>query len=111
LNESGNIVEGISSNIFLIKGDSISTPPLKDGPVAGIMRKKILKIADSNGLKIEFENSLNETHLLQADEVFFTNSISGIKWILAYKDRRYFNNLAHQFVDKLNMLAFKNEFR
>lgn len=108
LNNCGNIVEGISSNIFLIKGDTISTPPLKDGPVAGIMRKQILKIADSNGLKIEFENSLKETHLLSADEIFFTNSISGIRWVLAYKDRRYFNNIARQFIDKLNMLAFKN---
>ncbi|MDA3953032.1 MAG: aminotransferase class IV [Bacteroidales bacterium] len=106
LNEKENIVEGISSNIFLVKGDVLSTPPLKDGPVAGIMRKQILKIADSNGLKINFEDSLNETHLLSADEVFLTNSISGIRWVLAYKDRRYFSNIAHQFIEKLNMLVF-----
>ena len=108
LNEAGNIVEGISSNIFLIKGNVISTPPLKDGPVAGIMRKQILKIADLNGLKINFESSLNEAHLLNADEIFFTNSISGIQWVIAYKDRRYFNHIARQFIDKLNILAFKN---
>jgi branched-chain amino acid aminotransferase len=107
LNDNKNIVEGISSNIFLVKGDILSTPPLKDGPVAGIMRKQILKIADSNGLKINYEDSLTETHLLNADEVFFTNSISGIRWVLAYKDRRYFSNIARQFVDKLNMTAFK----
>lgn len=107
LNDKENIVEGISSNIFLVKGDTLSTPPLKDGPVAGIMRKQILKIADSNGLKINYEDSLNESHLLNADEVFFTNSISGIRWVLAYKDRRYFSNIARQFVDKLNMMAFK----
>ncbi len=107
LNDKENIVESISSNIFLVKGDILSTPPLKDGPVAGIMRKQILKIADSNGLKINYEDSLNETHLLNADEVFLTNSISGIRWVLAYKDRRYFSNIARQFVDKLNMMAFK----
>lgn len=107
LNDKENIVEGISSNIFLVKGDILSTPPLKDGPVAGIMRKQILKIADSNGLKINYEDSLNETHLLNADEVFLTNSILGIRWVLAYKDRRYFSNIARQFVDKLNMMAFK----
>ncbi len=106
INEKGNIVEAVSSNIFLIKGNTLSTPPLKDGPVAGIMRKQILKIADSNGLKINYENSLNESHLLNADEVFLTNSISGIRWVVAYKDRRYFNNIARQFVDKLNMTAF-----
>ena len=106
LNENNNLVEGISSNIFLIKGDKIFTPPLKDGPVAGIMRKQILKIADNYGLKISFEDSLNENNLLEADEVFFTNAIQGIRWVLAFKDRRYFNNMAKQFVDKLNLLSF-----
>jgi len=107
LNENENIVEGISSNIFILKGDLISTPPLKDGPIAGIMRKQILKIADSNGLKINFENSISKTELINADEVFFTNSISGIRWVLAYKDRRYFNHISRQFIDKLNMMAFR----
>jgi branched-subunit amino acid aminotransferase/4-amino-4-deoxychorismate lyase len=52
LNEEGTLVEGISSNIFLIKGETLYTPALKDGPVAGIMRKQILKIADSVGFNL-----------------------------------------------------------
>ncbi len=106
LNEKGNIVECISSNIFIIKGDKVSTPPLNDGPVAGIMRKQILKIANSNGLKINFEDSISENQLLNADEVFLTNAITGLRWVLAYKDRRYLNHISRQFIDKLNMLAF-----
>ncbi|MCB2194762.1 MAG: aminotransferase class IV [Bacteroidetes bacterium] len=106
LNEHNHLVEGVSSNLFLVKGDTVSTPPLKDGPVAGIMRKQILKIADKYGLKVNHEQSLKESDLLEADEVFLTNSITGIRWVLAYKDRRYFNNISRQFVDKLNMEAF-----
>lgn len=106
LNEQDHLVEGISSNLFLIKGDIVSTPPLKDGPVAGIMRKQILKIADKYGLKVNYENSLKESDLLEADEVFLTNSITGIRWVLAYRDRRYFNNISRQFIDKLNIEAF-----
>ena len=108
INENGYLLEGISSNLFILKGDKISTPPLKDGPVAGVMRKQILKIADKHGLKINFETSLKEADLLNADEVFLTNAITGIRWVLAYKDRRYFNNIARQFIDKLNMMAFEN---
>jgi branched-chain amino acid aminotransferase len=106
LNEHDHLVEGISSNLFLVKGNIVSTPPLKDGPVAGIMRKQILKIADKYGLKVNYERSLKESDLLEADEVFLTNSITGIRWVLAYKDRRYFNNISRQFVEKLNMEAF-----
>src|SRR6056297_1046367 len=45
INEQNHLTEGISSNIFLIKENTLYTPPLNDGPVAGIMRKQILKIA------------------------------------------------------------------
>ncbi len=106
LNEDEHIVETVSSNIFIIKGDRVSTPSLKDGPVAGIMRKQILQIADKYGLKVSYDNSLKESDLLNADEVFLTNAIQGIRWVLAYKDRRYFNNISRQFADKLNMEAF-----
>ncbi len=106
LNEDGNIVEGISSNIFLIKGETLCTPTLKDGPVAGIMRKQILKIADSVGFNISHEKSITEQQLLDANEVFFTNSISGINWVLACKDKRYYNDNAKKLTDELNKIAF-----
>ena len=108
LNEKGNIIEGISSNIFIIKGSKLSTPALKEGPVAGIMRKQILKIADSVGFKIDHESTITEKQLLEADEVFLTNSINGIRWVLAYKDKRYFNTNTKKLIDQLNMLAFKS---
>lgn len=108
INEHNNLIESISSNIFLIKGRTMTTPALNNGPVAGIMRKQILKIADSVGFIINNESSINEKDLLNADEVFFTNSISGIKWVLAYKEKRYFNQNIKKLIDKLNQIAFTN---
>lgn len=108
LNEKGNIIEGISSNIFLIKGSTLSTPSLKEGPVAGIMRKQILKLADNVGFNINNESSITQSQLLNADEVFLTNSINGIRWVSAYKEKRYFNSNVKKITDQLNMIAFKN---
>jgi branched-chain amino acid aminotransferase len=108
LNEKGNLIEGISSNLFLIKGRTMSTPSLKDGPVAGIMRKQILKIADEVGFEINHESSITENDLLNADEVFLTNSIKGIQWVLAYKEKRYFNQNSKKLIEKLNSVAFTN---
>jgi branched-subunit amino acid aminotransferase/4-amino-4-deoxychorismate lyase len=106
INEHNRLVEGISSNLFLVKDNILLTPPLNDGPVAGIMRKQILKIADSLNFKIVNNHSCDEQDLLQADEVFLTNSISGIRWILGYKERRYFNHTAKLLMDELNKFAF-----
>lgn len=107
VNEKGFITETISSNIFLLKDKFILTPPLTDGPVAGIMRKQILKIADMLQYRIYNEKSLTEKNIIDADEMFLTNSITGIKWVLAFKEKRFFNNSSQQFIDKLNEIAFK----
>ncbi|MDY6800721.1 MAG: aminotransferase class IV [Bacteroidota bacterium] len=107
INEQNHLVEGINSNLFLIKDNTLYTPPLSDGPVAGIMRKQILKIADSLNIKIMNNQSCEEQQLLQADEVFLTNSISGIRWVVGYKGRRYFNHTAKLLVDALNKYAFE----
>jgi branched-subunit amino acid aminotransferase/4-amino-4-deoxychorismate lyase len=107
INDKGFITETISSNIFLLKDRFILTPPLTDGPVAGIMRKQILRIADMLQYRIYNEKSLTEKNILDADEMFITNSISGIKWVLAFKEKRFFNNSSQQFIDKLNEIAFR----
>ena len=106
LNNDGNIVETISSNIFLIKGSTLSTPALKDGPVAGVMRKQILRIANSVGFQINHEESVTIEKLLNADEVFLTNCISGIKWVAAFREKRYYNQNAKKLTDQLNSVAF-----
>jgi branched-chain amino acid aminotransferase len=111
INEQNHLAEGISSNLFLVKDKTLYTPPLSDGPVAGILRKQILKIADSLHFKIVNDQSCDEQLLLQADEVFLTNSISGIQWVLSYKERRYFNYTEKLLINELNKYAFHSEYK
>jgi branched-chain amino acid aminotransferase len=42
--------------------------------------------------------------LLGADELFLTNAINGIRWVVAYKQKRYFNTTSKKLTDKLNEL-------
>jgi len=44
LNTQSDIVEAISSNVFIILDGIVYTPPVKDGCTAGIMRKKVIQI-------------------------------------------------------------------
>jgi branched-chain amino acid aminotransferase len=41
-----------------------------------------------------------------ADEIFLTNAIEGIKWILAFKNKRYYNKISKILTEKLNEIAF-----
>jgi branched-chain amino acid aminotransferase len=71
------------------------------------MRKKIIEIAQANRIAV-YEISIMQNVLLGADELFLTNAIFGIRWIVAYKQKRYFNNTSKKLIDKLNE-AIKTE--
>jgi len=101
LNDSMQIVEAISSNIFAVKNGVLYTPPIADGCVEGVMRKRIIEIAQTNKIAV-YENSIMQNVLLGSDELFLTNSINGIKWVVAYKQKRYFNTTSKKIIELLN---------
>jgi len=107
LNDKHCIIEAISSNVFAVKNGVLYTPPVGDGCVDGVMRKKIIEIAQANRIAV-YEISIMQNVLLGADELFLTNAIFGIRWIVAYKQKRYFNNTSKKLIDKLNE-AIKTE--
>lgn len=101
LNDFGNIVEATSSNIFMVKENVIYTPSLDEGCIEGIMRDVIIEIALKKKFNV-FDCALAPKDLLSADEVFLTNCITGINWVLAYKNKRYFNKVSKEFIAELN---------
>lgn len=104
LNETGNICECISSNIFVVKNGTIFTAPLTEGCVAGVMRKQIMHMATENKI-LTFENPLTTYTIMNGDEVFLTNSIGGIRWVGQFKQKYYTNKMAQFFTEKLNKLV------
>lgn len=102
INDQNQIIESFHSNLFLVKNNSIFTPPVQQGCVDGVMRKQILAIAGKTGIKVSENIVVSEGLLLEADEIFLTNTIDGIRWVLAFKNRRYFNNISRLLIEKLN---------
>ncbi len=101
LNESNFLCETISSNLFVVYQQQIYTPALSEGCIAGIMRQAVIKIAMENDIKIT-EAQINPEVLNQAEEVFLTNATNGIQWVMGYNRKRYFNETAKFFTEKLN---------
>ncbi|MGQ0829914.1 MAG: aminotransferase class IV [Bacteroidota bacterium] len=100
-NDKGHIIETISSNLFAVKNGVLYTSPVSDGCVDGVMRKKIIEIAQANRIAV-YEITIMQHVLLGADELFLTNVINGIRWVVAYKQKRYFNNTSKKLIEKLN---------
>jgi len=73
-NSRNRLAEGAISNVFLVRQGRLLTPPVEDGLLAGITRSCVLELAAETGVPAE-QRSLAVHDLLDADEVFLTNSI------------------------------------
>ena len=88
LNPHGRVAEATGQNLFLVVDGEILTPPVHDGPLPGITRHSVMKIARDQGTPVH-ETSLNRTDLYTADELFFTGSATEVIPI-AEVDGRHF---------------------
>lgn len=77
LNKQGNITEGTRSNIFFAKNNTLCTPALECGCLAGITRRAILDLAKKFKIKVKM-GKFSLQDLYQADEAFLTNSLMGV---------------------------------
>ncbi len=102
LNSEKNVIEAINSNLFLVSGTSIKTPPLSSGCLNGIMRKQIIElIKKEEELSIE-EADVSSFELQKADELFLTNCIAGIIPINRYRKKTFENKVSAKLLKRLN---------
>ena len=98
LNAFERVADATIANVFIIKGDTIKTPLLQEGGINGIMRRVLIERLPTIGLKVE-ETLLSIDDLLDADELFLSNSIYGIRWVKQFRERHY-NNEKSKFIHK-----------
>jgi len=101
INDRKEVTEALNGNIFLVFGNELHTPPLNSGCLDGIMRKQLMAMADKLSLKVE-ERAITPFELQRADEVWVTNSITGITPVVQYRRKTYQNQVAIKALDLLN---------
>lgn len=90
LNSTGSIADSTIANLFVIKNGIIVTPGLDEGCVNGVMRRHLLKEIQNAGYDTR-EVTVSVNDLANADEVFLTNAINGIRWVRQFRDKLYTN--------------------
>jgi branched-chain amino acid aminotransferase len=73
LNQRGEIAEGASTNVFVVRDGALITPVLEAGILAGITREVVLEIARALSLPVR-EDVLRPEDLMDADEAFLTST-------------------------------------
>ncbi|PCH78499.1 MAG: aminotransferase class IV [Flavobacteriaceae bacterium] len=94
VNDNKNVVEAINGNLFMVKGTVITTPPLTDGCIKGIIRKKMIELIQGNKEYTLVEGKISPFDLQKADELFITNTIVGVQPITKFRKTTYSFNTA-----------------
>lgn len=74
---AGEVLEGAVSNLFVVRGGVVSTPPLARGILPGLTRAAVIAACADLGVPCR-EESLDRSTLADADEVFLTNSVQQV---------------------------------
>jgi 4-amino-4-deoxychorismate lyase len=74
----GALVSGTASNVFLVRAGVLATPRLEHCGVEGVMRATVAQLALDAGIDFR-EAALALSDLEQAEEIFLTNALIGIR--------------------------------
>lgn len=92
LDTEGHLSEGTSSNVFVVSGGVVHTPPARCGVLLGITRAAVLEILQRLQIPID-ESPVPGGAATRADELFLTSSLREIAPVTAVGDRAIGNSV------------------
>lgn len=88
LDHEGNVIEGVMSNVFVLKEGVLLTSALQSCGVAGIMRDKVIGAATRLEIAVQQVVFRPDT-LLASDGVILTNSVFGLLPVKQCEERQW----------------------
>lgn len=76
----GRLIGGVSSNIFVLRGDQLLTPQLNCCGVAGVTRARLIARAPRLGYVVAV-GEIRLADLDDAEALFYCNSVQGLRWV------------------------------
>ena len=95
LNNFNRVCDTTIANLFIIKDNEVFTPSLAEGCVAGVMREILMDTLKKQGWAIT-EKGINVEEVMEADEIFLTNSIYNIRWVKELDNKDFGNALVQK---------------
>lgn len=81
----GSVAEGVTSNVFWMKGGVLFTPAIETGILPGTTRAYIIEVAKSVGITVN-EGFFGKEDVEYADELFVTNAVQELVPLSAIED-------------------------
>ena len=97
------INEGSSSNVFIIKDESIATPSLSNDILGGITRSSVIQFCKINNIEIK-EQKIKINDLMDAQEVFLTSATGFVLPVIEIDGKQVGNGLVGNRVKEIQRI-------
>jgi len=101
----GTLSEGAGENLFVVKNNTLFTPPQAASILAGITRDSVMRLAHAMGYEVR-EQPLSREILYLADELFFTGTAAEITPIASVDDLDIGNGCRGPVTEQLQSAFF-----
>ncbi|HBB90737.1 MAG: hypothetical protein A2X22_11430 [Bacteroidetes bacterium GWF2_49_14] len=109
LDPKGRLSEASSANVFLRIKDRVVTPGPENNCfprlMTGITKNLIIKA----GLNFTEVHKITPEDLGNAEEVFLTDDLYGIRWVLSYENKRYYRKVSSALSERLKDLVQRTD--
>jgi len=99
VNTDDMVIEAPQSNIYLITGDRICGASCEQGAYLDISQPLLLELFVKLNLNYSENEGITIEDLRKADEIMIVNAIEGIRWVVGFEGKRYFNNTIRKISD------------
>ena len=90
LDKNNKVSEAPGENIFIVKNNTLITPPLSSSALDGITRKSILEFSKNMTIKSKIKE-ISKDELLGSDEVFLTGTAAEITPVIKIEKKKIGN--------------------
>lgn len=99
VNQEDNVVEAIEANVYLIIGNEIIGASCEHGAYLDISQPLLLDIVGKLNLRYSERDKITLQDICSAEEIMTVNAIEGIRWIVGFEGKRFFNNTIRKISD------------
>lgn len=102
VNTQNQIVEIPESNIYILKGKSVLGASVSQGAYIDVSRPIMLEIFKKLSLKFTEESGITFQDLREAEEILIVNAIEGVRWVVGFEGKRFFNHMVRKISEQFN---------
>lgn len=88
LNPDGHVAEGSAENLFMVRDNTLITPPVNDNILEGITRRTLLQLGRDDLKLSVIERSIDRSEMYIADEVIFCGTGAQVAGVIEIDHRK-----------------------